>query len=92
VATQSDRIEALRRLGVRLVVCSYCDATMREPPDPFQGPKVIWHTERADRTGTRRDGAVDDTLYYVCSSGCHNRQRAKLNAARKRQSTLKRHA
>jgi hypothetical protein len=53
---------------------------------------VIWHTERADRTGTRRDGAVDDTLYYVCSSGCHNRQRAKLNAARKRQSTLKRHA
>lgn len=64
-----DRIEAMRRLGRRMVVCAQCAGTMREPPDPFEGPNVLWFGE-----------GVSETVFHVCSSGCHDKLRARLKS------------
>jgi hypothetical protein len=85
------RMEAMRRLGVRFVSCSQCSSTMREPPDPFQGPHVIWGAPIEGIAPVERSrGDAGDTLYYVCSSGCHDKIQAKLRVAERRTSTLKR--
>lgn len=77
-----DRTETMRRLGVKLVFCDICHSSMREPPDPFQGPRVLW--------GPPGENGDPDTLYYVCSSGCRDKMSAQLRAKRKPRSALRR--
>lgn len=64
------RLEALRRLGREMTTCDWCQATMGMPADPFEGPRVIWHPDS------------NGDVYRICSSGCHDRLRAKLKGDR----------
>jgi len=72
--TVYERIEAMRRLGVQLVVCEECGASMRKPRD--DGPGVFWHAHGRGRHH-------DTVPYYVCSSGCRDRLRAALKAGKR---------
>ena len=56
-----------------MVRCDVCGADMKQPPDPFEGPNVVWgKVKRWEWTKNER------AVFYVCSPVCHEKQQAKV--------------
>jgi len=63
----SERIEALRRLGgISLCTCDICEEVMRKPSEPA-GTHAVWFTDE--------DGKAD--FAYVCGTRCRNEARRR---------------